>query len=237
MKTTLRLFSVVLICVAASVASPTVASAAVDPIGSVSQTGNRVTVTVGNGEENVRCAANAKQGFDDRAYAAVENVPPYGAATLTFELAVAGEYAVAWECYRDATYAAGTGTVTIAQDLPRVSVFGPFEFSTGSAELFASSVPTARLTQVGPDVTWRAIAGDAEVNCRSRIFEDATLLTQTQTYVVPAHVAVNLTMVVPEDGDYTTDWTCFTETATWGNESSRVPISVPGNVSPQFGSS
>ncbi|WP_143546873.1 hypothetical protein [Rhodococcus sp. 06-235-1A] len=237
MKTQGRLFSVALMCSAATAMSPAIAVAAVDPIGAIAQSGNRVTVSVGNGEEDVRCAANAKQGSEDRAYSAVETVPVYGTATLTFELALAGEYTVSWECYRDATYGAGSATVTIAQDLPRVSVLGPFEFSTGSAEIFASGVPTARLTQVGRDVTWRAIAGDIDVRCRSRVFDGTDLVTQTQTYIVPAHVAVNLTVVVPEDGEYTTDWTCFTPTATWGNEASAVPISVPGNVVPQFGSS
>lgn len=237
MKTTVRLFSVALMCLVAAAVGPAVASAAVDPIGVISQDGNRVTVTVGNGEEDVRCAANAKQGSEDRAYSAVENVPTYGTATLTFELAVAGEYTVAWECYRDATYGAGSAAITVAQDLPRVSAFGPFEFSTGSAEIFASAVPTARLTQVGRDVTWRAVAGDTDVSCRARVFEAIDLVTQTQTYIVPARGAVNLTLVVPADGDYTTDWTCFTQVATWGNEASAVPISVPGNVAPRFGSS
>lgn len=237
MKTTLRLFFVALMCIAASAVSPAVASAAVDPVGSISQTGNRVTVTVDNGEEDVRCTARARQGSEDRAFAALENVPPFTTATLTFELALAGEYIVSWECFRDDTYGAGSDTATVAQDLPRVSVFGPFEFSTGSAELFASPEPTARLMQVGRDVTWRVIAGDTDVNCRSRIFAGTALAAQTQTYIVPAHVAVNLTIVIPTDGEFTTDWTCFTATQTWGNEAARVPISVPGNVTPQFGSS
>ncbi|WP_141217196.1 hypothetical protein [Rhodococcus sp. 14-2470-1b] len=159
-------------------------------------------------------------------------------ATLTFELALAGDYAVSWECYNNEnSYNSGSAAITVVNDLPPVSAIGPFEFSTGFADLFASPVPTARLTQVGSDVTWRAIAGDTDVNCRARVYDGGGIVTETQTYIVPARVAVNLTVVVPTEGDFSTSWACFTASNSWGNEPSPAPIVVPGSITPQFGSS
>ena len=238
MKNTVRAMSVFALCLGLTVGFSGVASAAVQPTGSITQEGNRVYVDVQGGDEDVFCTAKAKQGMADRAFARVQTVEAFTSATLTFELALAGDYAVSWECYNNQnSYNDGSAAITVANDLPQVSAIGPFEFSTGSANPFASPVPTARLTQVGNDVTWRVIAGDTEVNCRARVYDGGGIATETQTYIVPARVAVNLTMVVPTDGDFTTSWNCFTPSNAWGNEPSPAPIVVPGNVTPQFGSS
>jgi hypothetical protein len=237
-KTRLRALSVFALCIGMSLGFAGTASAVINPTGAITQAGNRVTVDIQNGDEEVLCTARARQGTADSAFARVQTVPAFSSATLTFELAVAGVYDVSWECFNNQNaYATSGAAIVVANNLPQVSAIGPFEFSTGSANPFASPVPNAQLTQVGNDVTWRVIAGDTEVNCRARVFDGGLNLTETQTYVVPARVAVNLTVVVPYDGEFTTYWTCFTPTATWGNELSPTPITVPGNVTPQFGSS